>query len=246
MTIILWTHPRSVSTAFERTVAERSDFKILHEPFSDLFYGFDKKAAAIGYKPQFDFEPSFSNIKDFILKSSNASDKLFIKDMAYHCYDYIKSDFNWLINFKPVFLIRHPEKSIPSHYKLNNKVTSEEIGYDTLFYVYQKYLENGIEPLIIDAAEFTANPEKVVAKFCDFCSLNPTKNMLNWQKEAPKEWKAWDTWHKDAASSKKIEQKNTQYLDNTENHPLLKSYLKHHLPFYEKLLGETKKKSIEN
>lgn len=36
--VALWTHPRSVSTAFERVMMERGDFKILHEPFSYLYY----------------------------------------------------------------------------------------------------------------------------------------------------------------------------------------------------------------
>lgn len=36
--IALWTHPRSISTAFERVMMERGDFKILHEPFSYLYY----------------------------------------------------------------------------------------------------------------------------------------------------------------------------------------------------------------
>jgi hypothetical protein len=36
--IALWTHPRSISTAFERVMMERKDFKILHEPFSYLYY----------------------------------------------------------------------------------------------------------------------------------------------------------------------------------------------------------------
>lgn len=34
----LWTHPRSISTAFERVMMDRKDFAILHEPFSYLYY----------------------------------------------------------------------------------------------------------------------------------------------------------------------------------------------------------------
>ena len=36
--IALWTHPRSISTAFERVMIERGDFNVLHEPFSYLYY----------------------------------------------------------------------------------------------------------------------------------------------------------------------------------------------------------------
>lgn len=241
MTIILWTHPRSVSTAFERTIAERGDFDILHEPFSDLYYGFDKKANAVGYAPQLDFEPSYSNIKEYILNKSNQCEKLFIKDMAYHCFDYVKNDFNWLLHFKPVFLIRHPEKSIPSNYKLNQDVTNEEIGYDTLFEIYQLYLQNKIQPLIIEAEEFTANPQKILAAFCNYGGVDFDENIVQWKKEAPKEWKAWEVWHQDAANAKGIEVKNTIYEHHVQNHSTLKSYYDYHISFYEKLLKEKTK-----
>lgn len=241
MTIILWTHPRSVSTAFERTIAERGDFDILHEPFSDLYYGFDKKATAVGYTPQLNFEPSYSNIKEFILKKSKQSKKLFIKDMAYHCFEYIQSDFEWLKTFKPVFLIRHPEKSIPSNYKLNQEVTSEEIGYDTLYEIYQLYIKNNIQPLVIDAEDFTNQPQKVLAAFCNYSNIEFDEKSLQWKKEAPKAWKTWEAWHKDATNAKGIEVKNTKYEYDVYNHPSLKAYYKYHIAFYEKLLSKKSK-----
>lgn len=241
MTIILWTHPRSVSTAFERTVAERGDIEILHEPFSDLYYGFDKKATAVSYAPQLDFEPSYTNIKKFILNQSNHSEKLFIKDMAYHGYQYLKNDFDWMKSFVPVFLIRHPEKSIPSNYKLNSAVTSEEIGYDSLYEVYQLYLKNKIQPLVIDAADFTSQPKKVLAKFCDYCNLEFDEKSLQWKKEAPKAWKTWEAWHKDAANAKGIEVKNTKYEHDIHNHPTLKAFYEYHIDYYQKLLNNKSK-----
>jgi len=36
--IALWSIPRSLSTAFERLMMQRGDFKVFHEPFSYFFY----------------------------------------------------------------------------------------------------------------------------------------------------------------------------------------------------------------
>lgn len=42
--VSLWTHPRSISTAFERVMMERKDVAILHEPFSYLYYVYQEGA----------------------------------------------------------------------------------------------------------------------------------------------------------------------------------------------------------
>lgn len=36
--IVLWSHPRSVSTAFTRAILTRDDFHVLHEPYSEPCY----------------------------------------------------------------------------------------------------------------------------------------------------------------------------------------------------------------
>nr|WP_293108444.1 hypothetical protein [Okeania sp. SIO2F4] len=36
--VVLWAHPRSLSTVFERIMMERGDFKIFHEPFAYVYY----------------------------------------------------------------------------------------------------------------------------------------------------------------------------------------------------------------
>src|SRR5438046_1838171 len=36
--IMLWTHPRSISTALERAFIQRPDFECVHEPYGDPFF----------------------------------------------------------------------------------------------------------------------------------------------------------------------------------------------------------------
>nr|VFK02985.1 MAG: hypothetical protein BECKH772B_GA0070898_103194 [Candidatus Kentron sp. H]VFK03302.1 MAG: hypothetical protein BECKH772A_GA0070896_103164 [Candidatus Kentron sp. H]VFK05939.1 MAG: hypothetical protein BECKH772C_GA0070978_103144 [Candidatus Kentron sp. H] len=70
--ICLWTHPRSISTAFERVMIERGDLKVLHEPFSYLYY-FEKKmaeAVACRYSENLKQPRQYEKIKEYILELS--------------------------------------------------------------------------------------------------------------------------------------------------------------------------------
>lgn len=240
MEIFLWTHPRSVSTAFERIIAERGDFKIFHEPFSDLYYSHDKKATAVGYSSQYDFTPTYANITQHLLKLFKANKQSFIKDMAYHCWEYIDEDFEWLLNTKPVFLFRNPEHAIASHYAMNSKLTSDEVGYDKLWKLYQKFTSNGKTPLLIESENLIENPEGVLSQFESYCKVPTNKEALIWKKEAPKEWSTWSDWHKDAAESNKIVKTQKKYEHNIYNNDTLKKYYEYHVTYYKKLLNAAK------
>lgn len=241
MILFLWTHPRSVSTAFERNVAERGDFEILHEPFSDLYYGYEKKAAAQGFRTQYEFPASYTNIKSHLQKLFNSGKDYFIKDMAYHCWSHVKSDYNWLRNSKAVFLIRNPEAAIASHYALNNKVSIEEIGYKSLWQLYSLIEQRGEKPLVILSESLTNDPLSTMHSFETYCSISHKPEALQWKKEAPKVWESWSEWHKEAKESSHIENRKKEYKDTIHNNDLLNKYYNFHLPFYKKL----KNKAIE-
>ncbi|MEX0812844.1 MAG: hypothetical protein WD048_11565 [Chitinophagales bacterium] len=235
MNIFLWTHPRSVSTAFERTIAERGDLEILHEPFSDLYYGHDKKAKAVGFQSQYDFPASYPNIKSHLQKLFNNDIDYFIKDMAYHCWDYLKNDTAWLLDTAAVFLIRNPKTAIASHYAINKDVQCDEIGYQKLWMLYELLSNSGKKPLLLLSESLQENPAITLQKFEQYCKLPPKPEALQWKKQAPDSWKSWEAWHKDAAQSKSIEQKKRKYSDTVENNSLLQQYYDYHLPYYEKL-----------
>ena len=66
--IILWAHPRSMSTAIERVMRERGDFDCLHEPFLHYYY-IERSAKPL---PHFDTEQdhpsSYAETRDMILR----------------------------------------------------------------------------------------------------------------------------------------------------------------------------------
>jgi hypothetical protein len=89
--IALWTHPRSISTAFERVMMERGDMNVLHEPFSYLYYVHENGGTISQQHVDTDHPTDYAGIKSHI---ENAADgqPVFFKDMCAHCYDELLSD----------------------------------------------------------------------------------------------------------------------------------------------------------
>lgn len=235
MIIFLWTHPRSVSTAFERVMAERGDMTIIHEPFSGLYYEIEGKAKAVGYQSD-GSQKTFEDIKAGIIAMETGKNHVFIKDMAYHCLPHLQQDTDWLKDARHIFLVRQPEDAIASHYAMNADVSSEEIGYETLWQLYELLRDRlSVQPLVISSEDLKVSTEKVIRQVCNYCEMEYLPEALNWRKPPPKEWKSWEAWHQDAVKSKKITNKRKIYADTVHNNPVLKGYAEHHAPFYELL-----------
>ncbi len=63
--IALGTHPRSISTAIERGMMGRGDLKILHEPFSYVYYAHEKRAPVPFMHQDHDHPRTYSQSKEF-------------------------------------------------------------------------------------------------------------------------------------------------------------------------------------
>jgi hypothetical protein len=82
--IILWAHPRSMSTAIERIMRDRGDFDCLHEPFLHYYYLEPSGGKPL---PHFDSEQDhpvgYAETRDMILQRAEQA-PVFAKDMSYY------------------------------------------------------------------------------------------------------------------------------------------------------------------
>jgi hypothetical protein len=245
MIAALWTHPRSISTAFERVMMERGDFKILHEPFSYLYY-VNKDRATISQEYIDPGHPTeYPGIKDHI--QASASEKpVFFKDMCSHCYDELSNDVDFLGKLNNTFLIRDPAKAIASYYAMNQGVTSEEIGLEQLAGIFNKVTEiSGRAPIVVDADDLEDNPEGIIAAYCDALGIPFIPESLTWEEEHKEEWDIWKEWHKDAAKSTGIKKNMEKFEVTVENSDHLKAYYDYHFPFYKTMYDKRiKAKSV--
>jgi len=231
--IALWTHPRSISTAFERVMMERGDLKIFHEPFSYYYFIHEGKGSISHEYEDPDHPISYRDIRNYII-SAGEEVSIFFKDMCYYCNDRLKEDDEFLTRLVNTFLIRNPAKSIASYYAKYPALTLEEVGCEQLFQIFEHVVDlTGNRPIVIDADDLENNPDGIVKAYCDAIGIKFIPESLHWKAEEKKEWDIWKTWHEDALQSTGI-QKNMEKLEITiDNNDLLKSYYGHQIRYYE-------------
>ncbi|HTZ42268.1 MAG TPA: hypothetical protein VMB79_00265 [Jatrophihabitans sp.] len=219
----LWSAPRSMSTAFFRMMAERDEFRLSHEPFSEL---------AAGRPAKIDDE-SYSGAGPYIHALVTGDRPAFFKDTTEYRHAALFDRHPELYRVQHTFIIRDPRRVIDSHHAMNPAVTRDEIGFEHLVEVFRLVQEHtGTSPVVIDADDLVTDPAGVVAAYCRRLGLAERPETLSWRPENRTEWGATAQWHRDAAASGQFQASERVYPVTTENDERLAGYLAHHLPFY--------------
>ncbi|MDN3264936.1 sulfotransferase family protein [Streptomyces sp. CSDS2] len=226
--LALWSAPRCRSTAFFRMMAERGDFQLLHEPFSYLaeFGSVEVAGERIGSEP------------DLLaaIRRRAAEQPLFFKDTTDERYPGVLADTGFLREARHTFIVRDPVETIASYYAINPEVKIHQIGFEAQHELFQRIWEvTGERPVVVDAADLVAAPEQTVKAYCDALSLPYVAEALSWDEGSRGEWAPSEKWHKDVSNSRGFEAKSGGHRVDVRNHPVLASYLEHHLPFYQEM-----------
>jgi len=232
--IALWTHPRSISTAFERVMMERKDFTILHEPFSYLYYVHHEGATISQQYIDPNHPIDYAGIKSHIAQAATRR-PVFFKDMCAHCFDDLAADGGFLKRLTNTFLIRDPAKAIASFYALNPEVTLEEIGLKQLCGIYEMGVTMNTRPIVVDADDLEDDPEGTINAYCQALGIPFLPESLYWESEHQEEWDIWKDWHTDAAQSTGIQKNMETFVVTVENSDHLKAFYDHQMPYYEKM-----------
>ncbi|MCG8698343.1 MAG: hypothetical protein MI922_09850 [Bacteroidales bacterium] len=235
--IALWTHPRSISTAFERVMMERGDFNILHEPFSYLYYVHEKDASISQQFIDPNHPKNYTGIRDHIIKSTEQN-PVFYKDMCAHCYERLIEDRDFLEQITHTFLIRAPAKAIASYYAMNKNVTLEEIGIGQLHGVFKAVDSLGLNTIIVDADDLEDDPDGTMKAYCDAVGIPFIQDAMTWEIGHQKEWDIWEDWHKDAAQTTGIQKNVETFVVTVDNNDHLRSFYDHQMPYYEVLFDQ--------
>lgn len=243
--IILWAHPRSMSTAIERVMRERGDFDCLHEPFLHYYY-----LERCGGKPlpHFDSEQnhpvSYAETRDMILQHAEQA-PVFAKDMSYYVIPEILQDPEFCQLVRHCFLIRNPVRSIMSYFKLDPDVALEEVGIEAQWVHLQGLQQLGIEnSVVLEAEAVQADTARAMRLFWQALDLEYNDQALSWKQEStPQDWQYVQGWHQTVSASQgirqtgghEVEQTQIEYDQLCDTNPQLRKFLDHHLPFYERL-----------
>jgi len=244
--IALWCHPRSMSTSVERIMRERGDLECLHEPFMYHYYLNQKHRDMPYFEPKQDHPVTYEGVRDMIMEKAQAS-PVFFKDMAYYINSDIITDSEFFKSVTHCFLIRNPEAAIASYYKLDKDVTLPEIGIEAQWQVYSQLVDSGINPVVIQAESIRKDPRSAVNNWWERIDLVNKDAAFEWGDKSPEDWQQVKAWHQKSMKSNSInpwteedtQKEQDRFKAVLAQAPHLRSYLEHHMNFYERLKNES-------
>jgi hypothetical protein len=194
--LVLWSVPRSGSTAFERMMAERGDHAVLSEPFSRAYYdGPNRQSTRF---PVTEPDATIARIADDLVRAADGR-RLFVKDMAYHACAEATTEL--LGRFANAFLIRDPAWSVPSFAKHWPDFTREELGFDAMARLVAIVEHLGRDVVLIDSDDLRADPAGTVAAWCAAVDIPFIADALDWEPGRQDGWERWADWHEETARS---------------------------------------------
>lgn len=207
--LFLWAHQRSLSTAFERIMIARGDLTVLHELFTNK------------YSKGNDVPTENEGIKAFIkAELAKSSKRVFIKDMAYHAD---MEDKNFLGLFQHTFIIRKPEKVLPSYYLKYPEASNHALGYEgyegveTLYNII--FNLTGKRPILIDADDLEADPEGIIRAYCTATGLDFKPESMHWETGPQPGWHRASNWHVEAVNTTSIHKSTGNPANELKDNP---------------------------
>jgi Sulfotransferase domain len=228
--LMLWSVPRSRSTAFYRMMTERGDFTGVHEPFSHVrvFRNAEIGGRTLTTAPEVIAE----------LRSLAATRPVFIKDTTDRRHPEVLADQRFLAeDAQHTFLIRHPRETIRSYLAIRRNPRIHELGFEAQYEVYAKVRKlTGRDPLVVDAGDLISRPADTIKAYCAHVGIDFRPHALSWQPSDRPEWQGgFSHWFTGVAASSGLAPVPSRRGLDAEQHPLLDTYLEYHLPFYQQL-----------
>lgn len=224
MRLMLWSAPRSRSTAFFRMMAERGDFTVAHEPFSYLMMHGHADVGGTRVRSEADLIEALLELPG----------PVFAKETTGVRYSKVVATPEFLDGMTHTFLIRDPRETIPSYLRLEPDAPAERIGFGLLHEIYTAAAERaGRQPVVVDAADLVRDPKGTVMAYCAATGIPYVPEALSWQPAQRPEWQPSRRWHETVAASTGLGAVSSGPAAVPD--AVAAPYLRRHLPYYEAL-----------
>jgi hypothetical protein len=228
--LALWSAPRARSTAFFRSVLERGDVVVAHEPFSDLF--------SLGETDTSD-GTVFTSVPSFLAWLVEAADDrtVFLKDTPDHRHRPLFDDRWFRSELRHAFLIRRPEEIAASFYAVEPAMTVDSIGLEVLWELFTTVVADAgpHPPVVIDADDLVASPAGTMTAYCAAVGLPFVPAALSWRPGDRPEWRRSARWHREVSTTTGFVQRAAAHAETVETSAELARFTAHHRPSYELL-----------
>jgi hypothetical protein len=209
-------------------MAERNDRVVVHEPFSQVVDFGEVKVGAQVAHTEHDVLAA--------LRAMSAETPVFFKDTTDFHYPALLADQDFLTTATHTFIIRHPAGAIASHHALNPDLGRDEIGFARLYEIFAAVRSaTGTTPVVIDSDDLLDRPVDTVRAYCSAVGIPFVPEALSWQPGMRSEWQATGRWHESTSRTAGFTRGSDRGSEVVDANPVLRSYLDHHLPYYELL-----------
>jgi hypothetical protein len=100
------------------------------------------------------------------------------KHMAHHMLPGFPT--GWMSEVRNVFLIRHPVRVVASYVRKRENPDFSDLGFAQQLDLFDRCINLGQDPLVIDSADIRANPEGALKALCAALGLEFDPAMLHW------------------------------------------------------------------
>ncbi|MEQ9466384.1 MAG: sulfotransferase family protein [Ekhidna sp.] len=231
MILNLISGPRNISTALMYSFAQRSDTKVVDEPFYAHYLiqtGLDHP----GRKEIIESMAADANeVLDEINRLAKSYDILFLKNMSHH---HEGLDWSYLKDMINVFLIRNPRQLIASFSQVIPNPTLQDIGLKHEAQLLDYVIDHGNHaPIVIDSNGILPDPQSGLEELCGKIGIPFEPQMLSWKAGPIVEDGIWAKyWYKNVHQSTGFAKQKTSERPLPDHCKPL--YLEA-LPYYEKL-----------
>lgn len=223
--------PRNISTAMMYSFAQRSDTKVVDEPF----YAYYLHKTGLDHPGRKETLETMDHDVPTILSSIHQLDEnyplVFLKNMAHH---HLGLDWEYLVSMKNVFLIRDPKQLIASFAQVIPSPTLQDIGLKYEAELLDYVEANGMHaPIVVDTNSILPDPKAGLSRLCERLGIPFDSRMLSWSAGPIPEDGAWAPyWYANVHRSTGFARQPTS------ERPLpahCKTVYEEALPYYEKL-----------
>ena len=199
--ICLWASPRNISTALMYSFAQRSDVKVLDEPFyAHYLKNINPDIDHPGKKEILDNQST--NLKIVVKEIDVLKQQygcVFIKNMTHHLRG---ADFSFAEDWYNIILTRDPQKAIISFSKVISNPTMDDLGYKLQYDLANFFTSKKINFKVISSENLLKNPKEVLSDICEFSKMKFNPQMLSWRKGGIVEDGVWAKyWYKNVHNS---------------------------------------------
>ncbi|QNN55160.1 HAD family hydrolase [Nocardioides mesophilus] len=174
----MWSGPRNISTAMMRSWENRPDTVVVDEPLYAAYLartGIDHPGRAEVLASQPTEEAAAVAALAAPLPAGRTVH--YAKHMSHHVSE---EDLSWTLAFRNVLLVRDPAEVVASYVRSREACEPDDIGLLQQLRLWQFWSAHGVEPPVIDAADFLRSPEAHLRWLCAWLGIGFTDAMLSW------------------------------------------------------------------